>query len=185
MDLEKKYKIYKFIAILGTVVFVIINILFYFNFMHVNTNNSCQHNGIFSHMSVQEKNIYNSKIQPYVKEKTKGSEVKSLIDDIISLNQSNVGEEGKFIGIKIEEETISSYTTKEQEKLKKACEKASIFSSKDGSTIEDGENNGDNVRNATEEMKILKKAINIKKNYDVTAMMSEGIYTWIIISEVK
>ena len=133
-----------------------------------------------SKMSQQEKDIYNANIQSYVNNGVKGSEIKSMIDSIISQNQSNVGEEGKFIGV-YTNGNISNYDRATN--LSSACNNASVYSNNDGSTIDDGENNETNVQEATTEMKKLKAKINSQKNYDVEAKMSQGIYTWIIISE--
>lgn len=133
-----------------------------------------------SKMSQQEKDIYNANIQSYVNNGVKGSEVKSMIDSIVSQNQSNVGEEGKFIGV-LTNGNISNYNAADT--LKTACEQASVYSSNDGSSIDDGQNNESRVQTATKEMKILKAKINSQKNYDVDALMSQGIYTWIIIKE--
>ena len=52
-----------------------------------------------SQMSQQEKDIYNAKVKSYLGDTIKGSEVKSMIDNIISMNQENVGKSGKFISI--------------------------------------------------------------------------------------
>ena len=133
-----------------------------------------------SKMSQQEKDIYNANIQSYVNNGVKGSEIKSMLDSIISQNQSNVGEEGKFIGV-YTNGNISNYDRGGN--LSSACNNASVYSNNDGSTIDDGENNETNVQEATTEMKKLKAKINSQKNYDVEAKMSQGIYTWIIISE--
>ena len=42
-----------------------------------------------SQMSQQEKDIYNAKVKPYVGDTIKGSEVISMIETIISMNQEN------------------------------------------------------------------------------------------------
>ena len=135
-----------------------------------------------SKMSQQEKDIYNANIQSYVNNGVKGSEVKSMIDSIISQNQSNVGEEGKFIGL-YTNGTISNYNN--GSKLRSECEAASVYDATDGSKIVAGENNETLVQNATKAMKELKSKINSQKNYNVDALMSQGIYTWIIVEEAN
>ncbi len=128
--------------------------------------------------------IYNANIEPYVNNVLEGSEVKSMIDVIISMNQENIGEDGKFIGIMIEDGTvIESYNQKEN--LKKACEKANTFSSDEASRIVEGNNTEKNVEKASQHMEALKKAINPQKLYNIKACMYDGQYTWIIISEAK
>lgn len=131
-------------------------------------------------MSQQEKDIYNASVKPYINDGIKGYEVKNMIDAIISKNISNIGEHGIFIGL-LTEGNIKNYNNSDS--LAEKCKKASIYDDNDGSTIVDGENNETNVQNATEEMKVLKEAINSQKKYDIKAKMSEGIYTWIVISE--
>ena len=133
-----------------------------------------------SQMSQQEKDIYNSKIKPYINDGVKGSEIKSMIDNIISMNQENVGEQGKFIGINVEADKITDYT--EQENLLKACNDASVYDATSGSGT-NGDNTEANVKAATQEMTKLKLKINSQKKYDVEATMSQGIYVWVKITE--
>ena len=134
----------------------------------------------FNRMSQQEKDIYNSKIKPYIDDGVKGSEIKSMIDNIISMNQENVGEQGKFIGINVEADKITDYT--EQENLLKACNDASVYDATSGSGT-NGDNTEANVKAATQEMTKLKLKINSQKKYDVEATMSQGIYVWVKITE--
>ena len=137
-------------------------------------------------LSQSEKDIYNAKIKPYVNNGVKGSDVKSMIDEIISMNQSNVGEDGKFIGIQIKE-TIQGYSEEDSENLKKACEQASSYNSQTGQLYENPtrDNTESNVKNATENITKLKRKINSQNNYNVEGLMDQGIYTWIIISEAE
>ena len=105
-----------------------------------------------------------------------------MIDNIISMNQENVGEQGKFIGINVEADKITDYT--EQENLLKACNDASIYDATSGSGT-NGDNTEANVKAATQEMTILKSKINSKKKYDVECTMSQGVYVWVKIEESK
>lgn len=102
----------------------------------------------------------------------KGSEVKSLIDNIISKNQADVGKEGRFISIEVEgnilnfqnttsgnAETIPNY--EEGDELAKACAEANSY---DG-----GKNTTEKVAIATSEMNKLKLRINSAKEYEVVA----------------
>ena len=129
-----------------------------------------------SQMSQQEKDMYNAKIKPYVGEGILGSEVKSMIDNIISMNQENAGEQGKFIGITVG--TVTNYKSDDHTHLDTACQNASVYGEKD-----DADNTEDNVHDATQEMTKLKSKINSQKNYDITATQVQGIYTWINITE--
>ena len=132
-----------------------------------------------SQMSQQEKDMYNAKIKTYVGEVTKGSEVKSMIDNIISMNQENVGEQGKFIGIYVPSNGVTNYSGD----VGKECAKASVYK-KDGVTAVSGADNTEaNVHDATTAMTALKTKINSQKSYTVSADMEQGIYTWITIKE--
>ena len=183
---EKKYNFYKTIYELENTIFLILLIIgvpiLILTIISLggcsSSNNSCTPR--YNRMSQQEKDIYNANIMPYVNHGIKGSEVKEMIDEIISQNQSNVGEEEKFIGIITEK--IEDF---DGEELKSACEKASIYNSKDSSLLDDGDNNEDNVKEATAKMKELKSYIDTKKNYNIDSLMYQGIYTWIIISKSK
>ena len=139
-----------------------------------------------SQMSQQEKDMYNAKIKPYVGEGTKGSEVKSMIDNIISMNQENVGEQGKFIGITVGDITNYSSDTS-LNTVASACQKASVYPMPSGETSvnppSDADNTEDNVHNATQAMTKLKTKINSQKSYTVSATQVQGIYTWIDITE--
>ena len=49
-------------------------------------------NAAASKMSNQDKQIYNSMIEKYVGENKRGSDVKAMIEQVISQNDQNVGE---------------------------------------------------------------------------------------------
>ena len=136
-------------------------------------------------ISQEEKDFYNAKIKRYVddaytNDRIEGSKVKSMIDDIISMNQENVGENRKFIGIITE--GIDDFNGGE---LKEACEKASIYSSNNIEDITEGENNAENVSDASSKMMKLKSKIDPEKKYNIDSLMSEGMYSWITIKEIK
>lgn len=105
-------------------------------------------------------------------DKVKGSEVKVLIDDIISKNQEKVGKEGGFISIEVEgnilnfQNTTSGkaeaiYSYEDGDELAKACAEANSY---DG-----GENTTKKVVNATSEMNKLKSKISSAREYEVVA----------------
>ena len=56
-------------------------------------------------MTAQEKDMYNAKINSYVGNSKAGIDVKSLIDAVISSNNANMEDSGKFIAI-----TTASFT---------------------------------------------------------------------------
>ena len=134
----------------------------------------------------QEVLFYNGKITPYIGEEVKGSEIKSLIDNIISQNEENIGLDGKFIGIKVEENSIEGF--EEYEELEAACKKASIYNI-EGEFIEDyykGNNDHINVKNAGELMLQLKMKISSFNSYSVKGILGkDGFYVWIKISETE
>lgn len=134
-------------------------------------------------LSQGEKDIYNAKIKPYVKDGVKGSDVKSMLDEIIAKNQNNVGKKGQFIGIRTE--NIYDY----ENEIEEICKKASIYDSKTGAVVNYNEketiNNEESVVEATKEIKKLKSKIESNKKYNITVVMNEGIYTWITISELE
>lgn len=129
-----------------------------------------------SQMSQQEKDIYNAKIKPYLKDIVKGSEVKSMIDNIVSMNQENVGNSGKFISI----ETAGNIATFKStltngvaltnynggKALSDACKAANFY--------DNGDNTSANVAAATAQMNTLKSKINSAKNYIVAADYEAG-----------
>lgn len=129
-----------------------------------------------SQMSQQEKDIYNAKVKSYLGDTVKGSEVKSMIDNIISMNQENVGKSGKFISIEVNNKLakfkgtltdgkdLTRYTAAEA--LSTACADANFY---DG-----GENTTAKVAAATAQMNTLKSKINSAKNYVVVADYEAG-----------
>ncbi|MGN1329949.1 MAG: hypothetical protein ACI4VN_01250 [Clostridia bacterium] len=113
-----------------------------------------------------------SKITDYIGDKVKGSEVKQMIADTISMNSSNVENEGNFISIEVEGSILNfkSKTSgkavaitnfKEGDKLAESCAAANSY---DG-----GENTSENVNTATAEMYKLVSKINSNKKYEVVA----------------
>lgn len=129
-----------------------------------------------SQMSQQEKDIYNAKVKSYLGDTVKGSEVKSMIDNIISMNQENVGKSGKFISIEVNNnitnfkgtltngKDLTRYTTGEA--LATACANANFY--------DNGENTTAKVAEATAQMNTLKSKINSAKNYVVVADYEAG-----------
>jgi hypothetical protein len=134
----------------------------------------------------QEVSFYNGKINSCIGEEVKGSEIKSLIDNIISQNEENIGLDGKFIGIKVEENSIEGF--EEYEELEAACKKASIYNI-EGEFIEEyykGNNDQINVNYARKLMQQLKTKISSFKSYSVKDILGkDGFYVWIIIKENK
>ena len=127
----------------------------------------------------KEIEVYNSKVNCYVSEQAKGTDIKLLIDEIIFLDQANAEEQGEFIGIKVKENSISNYESNEE--LFNACQKANIYDFDDGSIISASANSEENITKATTEMTKLKSKINSQKKYSVKAFAYKGKIVWIYI----
>ncbi len=147
-----------------------------------------------SQMSQQEKDIYNAKVKSYLGDTVKGSEVKSMIDNIISMNQENVGKSGKFISVltygndttggldnkgKAEAMTGAANLTNYEKgsNLNSACVGANFY---DG-----GDNTSENVAKATAQMNTLKTKVNSAKNYKVTADYEAGAIIRVHIGQLN
>lgn len=138
-----------------------------------------------SQMSQQEKDIYNAKVKSYLGDTVKGSEVKSMIDNIISMNQENVGKSGKFISIEVMG-SLSKLSDENKTALSatKALTNFNTNSANNGTNLatkcananfyDDGENTSAKVAEATAQMNTLKSKINSSKNYKVVADMEAG-----------
>lgn len=115
-------------------------------------------------MGQQEKEMYNATISKYIGDSKKGSDVKQLIDTIISNNNQNVGESGKFISI--HNGGVLAY----KGNLDAAGEKANVYESP-----EKGDNTQDNVDNATKLYREFAQKISSGKNYKVESSQEDGI----------
>lgn len=116
-------------------------------------------------MSQQEVDMYNAKLKAYEGE-IKGSELKSMIDTLISQNNSNAGEALKFISISA---TITNFSKNAD--LEKACKTA----------YED--NSEENVEAASTIMSELKSKVNSAKNYNAEFEYKDGIIVKITVTE--
>lgn len=123
----------------------------------------------------QENDIYNAKVKKYVGDEIKGSEVSLMLETIISMNQENAEQIGKFISVQVE--NIEGYSKSNKNSLEEECKKCNFYED------EMAENTVKNVRNATEEIRNLDRKINSSKKYKVEAKYEEGIIYKVIISE--
>ncbi len=123
----------------------------------------------------QENDIYNAKVKKYVGDEIKGSEVSLMLETIISMNQENAEQIGKFISVQVE--NIEGYSKSNKNSLEEECRKCNFYED------EMAENTVKNVRNATEEIRNLDRKINSSKKYKVEAKYEEGIIYKVIISE--
>ena len=140
-----------------------------------------------SKMSNQDKEIYNSMINKYVGENKRGSDVKAMIEQVISQNDQYVGESGKFISIKVKnsktipnlKKSDGSADTSGSE-LGAKCDLANVYATTPG------ENTQANVDAAKKEMRALYKAISSGKSYRVSddGGVKDGIIHTVFIEEM-
>lgn len=144
-------------------------------------------NAAASKMSNQDKEIYNSMINKYIGENKRGSEVKAMIEQVISQNDQFVGESGKFISIKVvESKTIPNLKKSDGSAdtsgsaLATTCNAANVYSDSQG------DNTQTNVDAAKKEMRQLYKAISSGKSYSVSddGGVKDGIVHTVFIEEM-
>ncbi len=123
-------------------------------------------------MAQEDRDIYNTMIKKYIGNSKKGSDVKQMIEDIISQNEQYVNESGKFISIHVG--TIAGYNPANLEVVTNA---ANVYEN------DSSENNQDTIDAARDEYRVLKQKINSGKNYSVTENEKDGIIYAITITE--
>lgn len=123
-------------------------------------------------MAQEESDIYNAMIKKYIGNSKKGSDVKQMIEDIISQNEQYVTESGRFISIHVGE--IDGY---DDDILEKVTNEANIYENSDA------ENSQTEIDAAKEEYRNLKQKINSGKNYSVTEKEEDGIIYAVTITE--
>lgn len=124
-------------------------------------------------MGQQQKEMYNAMIKKYIGDSKKGSDVKLMIEDIISQNDQYVNESGKFISI--HQSGVKGFNTDTD--LESACSTANVYEA------DSGENNQANVDGAREEYRKLKSKISAGKNYRVEESSKDGIIFAVTITE--
>ena len=123
-------------------------------------------------MAQEDRDIYNTMIKKYIGNSKKGSDVKQMIEDIISQNEQYVNESGKFISIHVG--TIAGYNPANLDVVTNA---ANVYEN------DTSENNQDTIDAARDEYRVLKQKINSGKNYSVTEKEKDGIIYAITITE--
>ncbi len=148
-------------------------------------------------MGQQEKEMYNSKVQKYIGDSKKGSDVKLMIEEIISNNNQNVGESGKFISVHNgtkpddpaknpggKDNKVTIFDTEKNgmgtAKMLEACKAANVYENT-GS----GDNTQTNIDNATKQMRAFAQRISSGKNYKVEEAMEDGIIYAVYISPLS
>ena len=120
----------------------------------------------------EDRDIYNTMIKKYIGNSKKGSDVKQMIEDIISQNEQYANESGKFISIHVG--TIAGYNPANLEVVTNA---ANVYEN------DSSENNQDTIDAARDEYRVLKQKINSGKNYSVTEKEKDGIIYAVTITE--
>ncbi len=120
-------------------------------------------------MTAQEKDMYNSKINSYVGNSKAGIDVKSLIDAVISSNNANMEDSGKFIAI--ETSGFTNTTTPANTLIGEAgC----------------ATNNATYVNTQSQSMQTLKSCVNTGKRYNITVETSStGLIIKVTITEIN
>lgn len=136
---------------------ILISILLIAISMYIYNSAQSTINTAASQMGQQEKQMYNSMIEKYVGTK-KGTEVKQMINDIISQNNQYVGETGKFIGI-----DASGVPGCTDAKYKTIGDDANAY------ITQGAENTQEKIDGATTLMREVSQKIIAGKNYTVSA----------------
>ena len=123
-------------------------------------------------MAQEDRDIYNTMIKKYIGNSKKGSDVKQMIEDIISQNEQYVSKSGRFISIHVG--TIAGYNSDNLEVVTNAT---NIYEN------DSSENNQDTIDAARDEYRALKQKINSGKNYSVTEKEKDGIIYAVTITE--
>jgi len=138
-------------------------------------------------MTAQEKDMYNSKINSYVGNSKPGVDVKSLIEAVISSNNGNMTDSGKFIAIQFKD--FANATGKFNGHTADAGGNSYNLAanSTSGTIGKAGESNNTEkfVSDASNDMNALKAIVNTGKRYDIeTKTSSTGLVILVIISEL-
>lgn len=127
-------------------------------------------------MGQQEKEMYNSMIKKYIGRSKKGSDVKLMIDAVISQNNQYVNESGKFISVA--NNGVSGYPTADGG-VNDKCNLANVY------TNQNAVNNQANIDAASKEMRALAQKVSAGKNYAVTEFTTDGIIYAVVITPLN
>lgn len=122
-----------------------------------------------------EKDKYNSQINEYIGEEIKGNQVISMIEKITKMNEENADKENYFISIEVE--NIDEIDEEDKKELEKACQECSFINGK-------GENDKENVKTASIEMRNIRLKIHSAKQYKIEASYNNDIIYKIKITEL-
>ena len=152
--------------------------------------------GAGSSMNQQARDAYNSKFTSYVKDNASATDVRALIDNIISSNNENVNSMGKFVSIQhdvnadVAFSPKSDLTSDSKNKSHTATvSDAEITKADEGmdtyyiGVAGDNDNDDDTVSGAAAKMSKLKAKINSGKRYTVAATYASGLIVAISIHQ--
>ena len=146
--------------------------------------------GAGSSMNQQARDAYNAKFTSYVKDNASATDVRALIDNIISSNNENVNSMGKFVAIEHNiEGTDLTYApsnhTATEDTWSLASEGSDARNAAENTIGVMGDNNNDDgtVNAAAKAMSKLKAKINSGKRYNVAATYSSGLIVGISIAQ--
>ena len=122
-----------------------------------------------------KKENYNYSIEQHSGNSVSGSEVISLISEIVDSNLNNIGNRDKFISIEVQD--ISDFSLKDD--LDKACRQANSIINKNA------KNDEKNVKAANELFKYLRSKIDSSKNYNIKVEYDKNGYIYkVIVKEI-
>ncbi len=168
-NIEKNKKMYMIIMIISIIVIICIGILLIRNII-VHSQRTKLEEEIKA-----EKDEYNSQINEYIGEEIKGNQVISMIEKITKMNEENADKENYFISIEVE--NIDEIDEEDKKELEKACQECSFINGK-------GENDKENVKTASIEMRNIRLKIHSAKQYKIEASYNNDIIYKIKITEL-
>lgn len=190
MNNIKKIRLIRNIIVIGIIALGIIAYLIIIN-IHCSEK---QNNNNLESFPMEIYN-YNETVERYIGENiigenVKGTDIKRMIEDIISHNCQYVNESGKFISIhngEYDKESKSRLVDgkrvelfENDEELDEACKMANIYENK-----KYGENTQENIDKATDKMREFAKKISAGKKYKVEAVKENEVIFAVYISPVE
>lgn len=121
-------------------------------------------------MAQQDKEMYNSMIKKYVGTSKKGSDVKQMINDVISQNNQYVNESGKFISV------LNNGVAGYNGSVNSLCAAANVYQNPAS------ENNQKAIDDATRELRAFAQKISAGKNYHVQDFSEDGITYAVVVT---
>lgn len=121
-------------------------------------------------MGQKDKEMYNATISRYIGTSKKGSDVKQMINEVISQNNQYVNESGKFISVL--NNGVAGYTGN----VNSICAAANVYQNANSL------NNQANIDAATREMRNLAQRVSAGKNYSVQDFQEDGIIYAVVVT---